>query len=82
MHLVGLIVAGERVHHQVDAKAKSHLALQVAARLNREQGPPRRVTAQAAAQSWRPTTTGETISRSAPTHTRPPRKRPGRPDNR
>ena len=30
MHLVRLVVAGERVHHQVDAEAVGHLALALA----------------------------------------------------
>src|SRR3990170_1781168 len=31
VHLIGLVVAGERVHHEVDAGAERHLALHLAA---------------------------------------------------
>ena len=34
MHLVALVVARERVHHQIDAEAVGHLALRLAAGLN------------------------------------------------
>ena len=30
MHLIGLVVAGQRVHHDIDAEAERHLALLVA----------------------------------------------------
>ena len=30
MHLVGLVVAGERVHHEIDPGAKGHFALHFA----------------------------------------------------
>ena len=32
MHLVGLVIAGERIHHHIDAKAHRQLALLLAAR--------------------------------------------------
>src|SRR5687767_9755605 len=38
VHLIGFVVAGQRIHDDVDAEAKGHLALPLAAGRHREQG--------------------------------------------
>ncbi len=35
MHRVGLVIAGQRIHHQIDAEAQRHLALAFTARHRR-----------------------------------------------
>ena len=93
MHLVGLVIAGQGIHHQIDAEAIGHLALAFAARHRFGQRAGRSAsTAQAAAQSLPPMITGETPSPpragagslpgsaggSASTQTWPPSQRPGK----
>src|SRR5207244_6271927 len=39
VHLVGLVVAGQHIHDQVDAEAQRHFALRLAARHHREGRP-------------------------------------------
>ena len=29
MHLIGLVIAGQRIHHDIDAEAHGHLALTI-----------------------------------------------------
>ena len=53
VHLIGLVVAGQRVHHDVDAGAERHLALRLAAGHDRDRAAGRwSSSAQAAARSF------------------------------
>ena len=62
MDLIGFIIAGQRVHHQVDAEAVGHFALAWAAFRYRTIGLPASSVAQADAQSLLPTMIDETAS--------------------
>ena len=81
--LVVFVVAGQRIHHEVDAEAERHLALALAAR--RAGGRARRPLssiAQAPAQSLAPMMTPDTPSFTPggrrSTQTGPPAQRPGK----
>ena len=63
VHLIGLVVAGQRVHHQVDAEPAGQLALPLAARHHRDRSPcPARRPPRRRPSRWPPMITEETPS--------------------